>query len=199
MLVIILSNLMSASGELNSESKGRADLALRWEARIKSEKIITTGWDYRSDSSLTISEAFGRYLVFKKPELSSKILFQSYSRDTVGDAFFTRLLVEKKKIPCDQGIHIITSDYHCRRAKEIFEFVFPSAYAVNASGSPTKNMNPSLQKKESESLLAFRRSFLGIRDSDIQDIYKVLRNSHPYYNGDVFAKIDSLEKIISEI
>jgi len=190
---------MNASGVLNPESKERANLGLEIESRVVSENIITTGWSYRPDSPLSIAEAFWRYMTLKSPELNRKILLQRHSRDTVGDAFFTRLLVEKKKIPKDQVIYLITSDYHCKRAKEIFEFVFPPSYTIYTSGSFTSNVNPSVEKKEKDSLHAFRRSFLGIKPSDIKGIYGVLRSCHPFYNGDTFAQLDSLEEIMMKL
>jgi len=42
---------------------------------------------------------------------------------------------------------------------------------------------------EKKSLDIFNRMFFGVTESDVKTAYNVLREKHPYYNGNVYEKI----------
>ena len=124
---VILSHLMDSNAQLNKESKLRADEAVKLFRNNCKAKIITCGWDYRKDNKKTIAQAIAEYLI-KKYKLSKSFIFQEEkSKDTVGHAIFTRKFFIKN---INKKIAIITSDYHVKRTKMIFEFVFGKNFMI---------------------------------------------------------------------
>ncbi|MEJ2742953.1 MAG: hypothetical protein P8176_10835 [Gammaproteobacteria bacterium] len=55
--IIVLGNLMSAEGRLNIESSSRAAYAAGIYHQLGGVPIITCGWRYRSDTSLSLAQA----------------------------------------------------------------------------------------------------------------------------------------------
>ena len=178
--LIVLSHLMNEYGELNLESKLRADKAASIFKNNFSKKIITCGWEYRKDSDLKISEAMKLYLINKHNINSKDIILEPKSRDTVGDAVFTRKYLEEnldfKKLA------VITSSYHINRAKYIFNFVYDNKYDISFYNCDLKN-NFFKIKSEEESLNIFKKTFSGIKEGDLSSIYKRMIEKHPLYKG----------------
>jgi len=192
---IVLANLMNRFGRLNQESRDRANLAIALEDTRESRKIILCGWAYRTDSSLPIAKALKAYISRKKPSLSEKLICQSMSRDTVGDAFFSRLLIEQISSNTNVKIDVVTSDYHARRASEIFFHVFGNSKLINIKISRSESIDLGLKNREEESLKAFHETFGNSRPGDLISIHSKLCLSHPYYNGIIYPRIDTLESI----
>lgn len=192
---IVLANLMNRFGRLNQESRDRANLAIALEDARNSRNIILCGWAYRTDTSLQIAKALKAYISRKKPSLSEKLICQSMSRDTVGDAFFSRLLIEQISSNTNIRIDVVTSDYHARRASEIFFHVFGNSKLIDIKESKSKSIDLGLKNREEESLKAFRKTFRYSTPGDLISIHSQLCCSHPYYNGSIHPRIDNLESI----
>jgi len=192
---IVLANLMNRTGRLSQESRERADLAVTLEDERESHKIILCGWDYRPDTSLPIARALKTYISRKRPALAERLICQSMSRDTVGDAFFSRLLIEKLYCYSDVKIDVVTSDYHVKRTSEIFHHVFSCSRLIDVKGSESKSIDLGRKNREAQSLKAFRDTFRNSKPGDLIAIHSQLCLSHPYYNGTIHPKIDTLESI----
>ena len=122
--VIVLANEMDKDGVLNKESSLRANLAAQMARDYKIPFVITCGWAYRADSDVKIADAFKSYIV-KLGVRAEQILTEENSRDTVGDAVFTRLnLVEPLGL---RKFYVVTSNYHVPRTTKVFNFV-PALY-----------------------------------------------------------------------
>ena len=181
--LIVLANEMNKSGVLNKESLDRITLGISLFKKFKIKKLITCGWDYRKDSILPISVAMKK-LCLDNGILEDSIYTDLLSRDTVGDAYFTKVnFVEKNNW---KNILVVTSDYHARRTMEIFKFVYGSDYSIRVMKSNTDKDNNN--KSEINSLFAFRKTFKNIKRGDNKLIYNTLINKHPFYNGDKFSK-----------
>jgi len=184
--IIVLANEMDKEGNLNLESESRIKLASDTYFNNPSATLITCGWNYRKDSKLFIGDVMKNYAV-KLGVPFNKILTEINSRDTVGDAFFTKLnFLNSNKWG---NILVITSDYHVFRTSKIFKFIYGSQYEINVIGSYGFD---SLEKQISEkiSLTAFERTFENIKEGDELKIYERLSTQHPFYNGDVYPKIN---------
>jgi uncharacterized SAM-binding protein YcdF (DUF218 family) len=180
--LIILANEMSQDGILNLESQARADLAARLFTSGDFQKIITCGWDYRDDSDMTIANAIETYLVSKKNIKSEYIYSEKQSRDTVGDAVFTRRLFAENKLT-ELKLTVVTSNYHCDRTEKIFNFVYGSSAHVKVIGAEVPAINAQLLN-EKLSLTAFKKTFDGITAGDIVSIFDRMIEFHPFYNGE---------------
>ena len=181
MAVLVLAHLMKRNGTLDIESKRRADLGAKIFYTKKADFIITSGWAYRLDSNISISEAFGEYLRKKHRINDSKILESKQSRDTVGDAlFFRRKFLNLYQI---NQLVVVTSDYHAARTKEIFEFILPSSTDFLIQKIET-DRNMETQQNEKKSLQNFRQTFAGLKNANCNDLFQRLYQKHPLYNGD---------------
>jgi len=199
---VVLANLMSESGELNAETISRIELAalLETKAEKKFDLFIMCGWPYRSDCDIAIADAMKEYMLSRYPTLSRKIISQSLSRDTVGDAIFTRIcigeLMDIKNCPLD--LTVVTSDYHVSRTKAIFDFVFGDKFSISVKGALGFN-HVGLEIKEAQSLSSFRNSFSDSVSGDLESIYLSLCRKHPFYNGKVFPRIGELSCVINQL
>jgi len=177
---------MDASGNLNPESSARAAKAAEVFFRTSAQYIVTCGWNYRPDSDLAIADAFSRELQGRHGIPENQILADRSSRDTVGDAIFTKVHLA---IPHKwTQLIIVTSDYHVARCSEIFSFIYGEAFRLDVVGAEV-NAPPNVQEQERLSLTAFRSTFSGIRPGDDLGILRQLRERHPFYNGDIHPKI----------
>mgnify|MGYP006291507095 CR=1 FL=1 len=196
---IVLANLMRENGELNAETAARVDLAAQIEKSERSNLILLCGWPYRSDSDIAIADAMRGYLLSKYPAFSQKSRCQRLSRDTVGDAVFSRILLDTLTGGLTTRlVNVITSDYHVNRSREIFEFVFGRTCSVSVSGVPGFQCDDSAAK-EADSIAAFRNTFSNTLPGDLDSIFSALRNSHPFYNGQVYPRIDSLNDVTTAL
>lgn len=176
--IIVLSNEMDFNGKLNLESSMRADKAKIIFQKNRNSKIITCGWDYLEGCSLKLSQAVARYLNVKHKISLNSLIQEPNSRDTVGEAVFTRKnIVDKKNF---KKLAIVSSSYHLPRVKQIFEFVYGDSYNLTFFSSNFKN---SENHKESElnSLNNFIATFSNIEKGNIRKIYKRLKSHHPLY------------------
>ena len=184
--IIVLANEMDKSGFLNTESMTRAIKAVEFFKCFQSSKIVTCGWAYRYDSGINIADALKSYIINHLGINNSDVIAESNSRDTVGDAYYTKinlaLLFNWKKV-C-----VVTSDYHVKRTQEIFNFIYGSDISVQVYGTFAPYNEIKLYK-EISSTIAFRDTFKGVQPGNNDDILYRLRTSHPYYNGDIYKRI----------
>jgi hypothetical protein len=196
---IVLGNLMSERGELNAETAARVDLAAQIEKNEGSNLILLCGWPYRSDCDIAIADAMRCYLLAKHPAFSQISRCQRLSRDTVGDAVFSRVFLDTLTGGlATYLVNVVTSDYHMNRSREIFEFVFGRDCCISVSGVPGFQCDDSAAK-EAESLSAFRNTFSNALPGDLESIFSALRNRHRYYNGEVYPRIDSLNDTVNAL
>ena len=187
--LIILSHLKNANGELDDETLARIELGIELFRSKEFDFIVTSGWDYQDDSDLKIGEVVAdnlrkRYLIDK-----SKILVDVCSRDTVGDAFFLRKNVVR---PYDiRSITVVTSSYHVRRADEVFKKFFSPSVSVITVGAKfvLDNLEERLANEEN-SYRAFLATFDNVDFSNDTAVLDVLSIRHPFYNGEVYKKIN---------
>ena len=184
--VIVLANQMDENGLLNSESKARANKAVEILNKREISHIVTCGWAYRNDSDIKIADAFKSYIVNSLGVNPSKVITELNSRDTVGDAYFTKInlaLSLNWKNLC-----VVTSDYHVQRTKEIFSFIYGNDFSVEVYGASVVH-DLSILNNELASINAFRDTFLGVSMGNNIEILKRLRERHPFYNGQVYSRI----------
>lgn len=184
-IVLVLGNLMSRNGELNEETTLRVDKAFEIFIDSQAGSIITCGWAYRTDTGLSIASAMRNYLVNKHGLDKKFILIQDKSRDTVGDAYFARVLYSDPMVY--KSIAVVTSAYHVERVREIFNFIFSDSVKVNVIG--VGSFESDMLESEKKSLDIFREMFRGVMPGDVVAIHRRLSEMHPYYNGSIYGKI----------
>ena len=187
--LIILSHLKNSNGEIDDETLARIELGVELFRSKEFDFIVTSGWDYQDDSDLKIGEVVADNLRKRYSIDKSKILVDVCSRDTVGDAFFLRKNVVR---PYDIGsITVVTSSYHVRRADEVFKKFFSPSVSVITVGAnfALDNLEERLANEEN-SYRAFLYTFDNVDFSNDTAVLDVLSIRHPFYNGEVYKKIN---------
>lgn len=181
--VIVLSHLMNMHGQLGNESKSRAKLAYKIFTSIdRKSLILTLGWDYRDDLNIPIAISMRDYLITQGID-RKKIHIDINSRDTVGDAIFSKINFYDKYL--FKELHIVTSDYHTERTKFIFEKIMPCKIRVH--GSKTKQ-GSNKKISEEKSLEAFKSTFSDTNFKSNKSLIKTLITKHPFYNGSAYEQ-----------
>ena len=191
---------MDKNGIVNDETSRRVNCACHIDKDKQSQALVLCGWDYRPDTNITIAAAMKKHIEHNQPKILHKTLIQPLSRDTVGDAFFSRLFLNYICKARKPEIVIVTSDYHTHRAKNIFEFVFHGyAKSISLHGCKlARSAHPNPQS-EMNSISAFRKTFLGVRSGEMNAIHAAMKTAHPFYNGSVHPTISSIESIINQL
>lgn len=175
--LIVLANEMDTNGTLNEESVSRADLAAKLAGDLHIPYIITCGWAYRQDSKIKIADAFKAFLISKHSVRAENIITEVNSRDTVGDAVFTRAnIVSQKKF---RNICVVTSSYHVARTKAIFDFVYGRAYKIDVFGA-VADYDDSVLEKEKASLNSFNETFFGRPFWGYSGNYRSIEGTPPF-------------------
>lgn len=188
--IIITSNEMDARGTLNEESASRACVAAKVAIDLEIPYVITCGWAYRKDSEITLADAFKRYLVENFAIEPNRILAVIESRDTVGEALFTRIkIVEPMGF---RNLCVVTSGYHVPRVCRVFQFVYGANFNIKIIEAGGKD-GSEVEERERASIVAFEKTFNGVQAGDLCKIIEAVRRRHPYYNGDIHPKISLLD------
>ena len=174
-VIIVLSNEFDDSFEINLDTKLRANYIS--SIFKKDDRIITLGWNGGLNTQ-SISHKVKDYIINHLGVSKDLIVSIPYSRDTVGDSFFSRNYLENNRLE-KNDIHVITSNWHLRRVKYIFQACFPNK-KITFHGVETPNGN--LQKEE-ESLEKFKKTFEGVDFSNMDSFRKRLLNKHPMYKN----------------
>jgi len=178
--IVLLAHEMDANGLLSPESAVRADAVARLASKTPEAIVITPGWAYRKDTITPVGQAMKNYLVDKCGLQEGRIFVEGHSRDTVGDAVFSRLQINA--LGEFDEIVVATSSYHIGRAMAIFEFVFGNGHSLKEEAVEFQVTSKLLQR-EAESLKAFRRTFEGIDAGDLDSILGRLKSKHPLYQN----------------
>jgi hypothetical protein len=184
--VIVLANQMDVNGVLNYESKARAIKAVEVFYEHYCNYLVTSGWNYRNDTIIKIADAFKEYIATDLGVSKDKILTEPNSRDTVGDAYFTKINLAKPF--CWKSICVVTSEYHVARTQEIFNFVYGCEFDIQVF-STCLDTNVKIINNELSSIKAFRDTFFNVQAGDDKSILGVLRERHPFYNGAFYQMI----------
>ncbi len=113
---------------------------------------------------VTEAGASADYLA-KKNYPKQKILLEKFSLDTIGNAYFTRVIItDPLKL---KKLLIITSDFHLPRTEAIFKWVYnlkpaPVKYRLDFLGVSDKGMNKEITqariRKEKQSLIKLNQT-----------------------------------------
>lgn len=182
-IVLVLANLMDREGNLNDESVARLEAAARLFFETGADRLMVIGWDYRPDCSIAICDAMASHLLSTTRIDDKAIIRNRASRDTVGDAIFSRIQLEKTF--SDFQLSVVSTDYHIPRVTEVFSRVYGQARKLEFFGSDDHPII-SRDSSENDSLCAFRQTFEGIPSGDLLGFRDRMLSAHPFYNGTSF-------------
>ena len=182
---VVLGHLMNKDGSLKEESKIRVTKLINLLKHKENQIIFFCGWDYRSDSTIKIGNALKNFFI-QHSNQRHDLYVSDLSRDTVGDAILLKHMFQE--VIKDKSLHIITSDYHSKRAEKIFNFVFYDTNKIFMHPAITNSKN-NRKAEEEKSFQAFKGTFANILAGDFKKILNRLISSHPYYNGEIHSNI----------
>lgn len=181
-VVVVLAHEMDQHGRLNQETTARVDLGVQRFEISNADYLMFVGWDYRPDSQLAICDAMNEYQKRNYGIDQRNIILNRHSRDTVGDAIFSRIQLDRRF--GTYQLEVVSSSYHLDRVKAIFTHVHGPEKEISFFGADVTIM-PDCDTKEKASLAAFRTTFKTVTIGDIDAHIDCLVRNHPFYNGEV--------------
>ena len=136
--------LVPETGEPRPWVKARLDAALELKHRTKYYIVLSRGTTHRSPplskSGQPIDEAVAsaKYLTENGIVDKKRILLETWSLDTIGNAAFTRSMIVEP-LNCKK-LCIITNDFHIKRTQSIFEWVLSMPKTENENSSVYANL-----------------------------------------------------------
>ena len=133
------------------------------------------------------SAAAARYLIAAGVP-ADRILTETASYDTIGNAFFSRVIHADPQRW--RRLLIVTSDFHLPRTQAVFEWMYslppaPQPYDLDFESVPASGMPPDLwadrQRKEQRSLQEFEP--IRNRIANLRDCHQWLFTIHNAYNA----------------
>ncbi len=182
--------------EPEEQVKDRLDKALDLFIANKFDYIVTTGnYSKRVGIDKTVhgpkneAEVGKKYLLqnfissthFTIKQFEERILFESRSFDTIGNAWFA-----KQDCLLPRGIKecvVITSDYHLERSKLCFDWVLGPGYKIDYIGIESELKDNQERKKVEDVFSRFMREALinAIPAGDDPQIEKFMKTEHLVY------------------
>ncbi|MBW3020542.1 YdcF family protein [Candidatus Woesearchaeota archaeon] len=125
-------------GKLSKRSRQRANLAYNLLREDILDTLVLSG-KYAIDevSEKTEAELLQKFLVDRGVK-ERQLILEAESRDTLESAVYCKELFVSKAL--NRKIVLITSDYHVRRAMEIFKYVFGTDYIFVGVGCKSSRL-----------------------------------------------------------
>ena len=179
--IVVLGNSVAEDGSLPKAATRLVERAADEYRNGNFDVVLFTGrWSHRLKFTPAKSEAsaMAEYAATLRipPE---RIMKEEASQDTIGNAFFSRKLLEGYK-----NLLLVVYDYHKERAEFIFRKVFGDEYKIGFSVVDSLMDSRRLalvREAEAHSFLLVKLYFNGIRDGDYDAIEKLVRETHQVY------------------
>tara|TARA_B100000579_G_C22805100_1_gene842054 strand:- start:232 stop:804 length:573 start_codon:yes stop_codon:yes gene_type:complete len=179
-ICICLSHKINDNYELSKDSKRRIKKTCSVFFEKASQLLITTGWAYKNGMKAPLSAMMSEIAESNYNVPRDKILEISQAKDTVGEAVFLKKYIEKM-IDINE-INIVTSDWHLKRSREIFSFVFGGSENIKILFHSIIGDRREKQLEEKKaSIHKFRQLITNCHSTDFNSLHSILLSSHPLY------------------
>jgi hypothetical protein len=191
--IVILGGGLSNS-KLSIYSKQRCDLAIEYYNTFKNyydlKIIVTCGGTYHypnpiDENNFTIFESTLHTEYLLEKGIDEKLIYkESVSYDTIGNAFFVKLLLTD--VRKWYNLIIITNEFHLDRSKAIFNFLYcklDNKYNLefcSSKDSPNELLNLRIDKEYS-SLEKFKKNIKNI--NSLEEFHEWLFQTHECYKS----------------
>ena len=185
--VVVLANWMDENGLLNSETSSRLDKSIELLRNGRSH-LLLMGWPCVKGCEISIAEAMESYCITLGVP-ANQLLLDKRSRDTVGDAIYSRLYLNQFNDVSD--ITVVSSDYHIDRVRVVFNQIYGDSYNMEFASARTGLERTANEKA---SIQAFHNTFSGIKAGDLDEFEDRMLLKHPFYNGIMHPKVMRRER-----
>lgn len=103
---------------------------------------------------------------------------EARSLDTIGNAYFSARILQTTAYA---GLCVVTSPYHIERAEYIFRRVIGGDITGDTFGLKPEG----IPRSEEEGMELARMLLADVRPGDLDEIWRRMKNSHPYYSDGV--------------
>ena len=184
--IIILGAGLTKNLTLPREAKERLDKAIEIFYKHHPKYLITSGkysYKLKKKPKYTESQLMKEYLI--KQDIPQRIILkEEHSKDTFGNAYFTKhYVVDIKKM---KNIAIVTSDYHIPKSAFLFRKIFGPNYTLHFIPAKSKHNKSELRKLQTRELMVkqiLERYLSHIKAGDDKALRKFLYTKHPIYKG----------------
>ncbi|HLC47302.1 MAG TPA: YdcF family protein [Candidatus Nanoarchaeia archaeon] len=177
---ILLGGGISGKRRLPHDPKTRVEKAYHLLKEGYIQFLILSGRCSYGNPELSEAKIYFDYLI-EKGIPKERLILEEDSRDTVGNAVFSKKIFLKNKLP-QKKIVLITSDYHMKRALMIFTHVFGNGYSfIGISSRPFILHKIALLLKEFEHKEIERLVFSEVRIGDHDKAEELIKRYLPRY------------------
>ena len=197
--LIVLGAGLTKKWTLPKEAKERCNKAIGEFHKHNPKYIIVSGkYSYKLKKKPHKTEAkLMKEFLESKGIPSNKILTEKHSKDTFGNAYFTRqYIIDPKRI---KNIAIITSDYHIPKAAFLFRKIYGKQYTLHFIAARSSHGPKQLQRLKTREKIVRRilTTYLSsIKDGDMKSLKKYLYNTHPIYKSKKGPAVEMLIRLI---
>jgi uncharacterized SAM-binding protein YcdF (DUF218 family) len=199
-IIIVLGHDVNKDGTLPREARLRVRKGVEaFKGGRYSYMLMTGRYPVRKEYIPTKTEAAAmRDFASSLGVPKERILVEDRSRDTMGNAYFSRVLLGPRKLG---RIAVVTSDYHVKKARFIFSKVYGKDCQMRFIGAKVIYPKPKMAKTrtvENYLLKLTKDFFKGVRDSDTKAVRHLLYTEHQVYSRNPRiggAKRKELEKL----
>ncbi len=172
MFIVVLGGGISLQGEIPKIVYQRLDKAIELYKKYKNSKIVVSGkysflyHQIKKYPPLTEAEKMAQYLLQKKIP-KKEIILEKKSKDTIGNAYYLKKDIFIKNNQ-KEGI-IITSSFHLKRVKYIFNKVFGKEYRLKFIGVKEKlpsNRIKQINQRQKQILEKTKEILQNMKDGD---------------------------------
>lgn len=186
-MTVVVLGCRQDSIEVRPELQGRMDVGIDALQRTDSETLVVSGGWTNPDVPFAECDAMARYAIENGVDPEDVVL-EDRARDTVGNAYFTRLLLDGIDV---STVHVVSSCYHMERAAFLFEQCFGREYYVRTADC-YRASDPAPERLEREKLEYAREFFDSVMTGDVAAIRERLVEDHPLYD-DSYLEASDLE------
>ncbi len=188
-LIIALGRGIRPDGRIPKITQNRAKKAVRlFKQNPNSTLLISAGyWGFQRFTPPNTEAKPMKAIALSMGVPASKIILEEISRDTLGNAYFTRLIADKHGW---KKIIVVTSKDHLERTKYYFEKVYGPGYELRFVLAETGLSKKALEKIAKFEKLALKLANLkNVQAGDLKEIGNYIFKKHIMYNGSILKKI----------
>lgn len=178
MVVVVLGHRLE-SAAIHAELRGRVAGGIRAFEESEAPCLLCTGGQSNPDVGRTECGVMGEYAV-RRGVNPDRIVLDPYAYDTIGNAFFSRELLDALGLDVER-VQLVTSDFHVPRAKFAFEQCFGPDVTVEAVNSVKTDRDAHAESCR-EKLQQTREFFEPVPVGDIDAIRRRLHAHHDCYD-----------------
>lgn len=186
MIVITLGHRLRGPS-IHPHLRRRVDAGLEALQATEAAALCCTGGRVNESVPRTEAEAMRAYALTSVAD--DRVLVENRALDTIGNAYFSRRLLDKSGIELDT-VHLVTADFHVDRARIAFEHCFANAEITTAFAIET--IDPSLRPDPNDRRIRIERTrsfFDPIEPGDLAAIERRLLEDHDCYGPAAFEDI----------